>query len=192
MEIRSFTADAAPKVEGRTIQGYGAVFGQQSRVMYDPEKKRFFVEVIERGAITDELIRSCDVKALLEHNKQRLLARSNMGSGSLSLNVDSYGMAYRFDSPNTQDGNDCLEQINRGDLFGSSFAYWTDEKKNVTYKKDGDLLLRTVHKIDRLFDIAIVADPAYFGTDVTTRSLEYLETPNTDYLIQLNNLRKFI
>lgn len=192
MEIRSFTADAAPKIEGRTIQGYGAVFGQQSRVMYDPEKKRFFVEVIEPGAITEELLRSCDVKALLEHNKQRILARSFMGAGSLTLGVDNYGMAYRFDSPNTPDGDCCVEHVTRGDLFGSSFAYWTDEKRNVTYKKDADLLFRTVHRIDKIFDVSIVSDPAYFGTDVTVRCLAEFEATNNDYIIQLNNLRKFI
>ena len=88
MEIRSYTEEASPKIDGRTIQGYGSVFGKQSRILYDVEKKQFFIEVIEKGAITDELIRSCDIKALMEHNKQRLLARSNMGAGSLALSVD--------------------------------------------------------------------------------------------------------
>lgn len=57
------------------------------------------------------------------------MARSNMGAGSLALSVDDYGLAYKFDAPNTQCGNDAIEMINRGDLFGSSFAFWTDEKK---------------------------------------------------------------
>ena len=159
--------------------------------MYDVDKKQFFIEVIEKGAITDELIRTCDIKALMEHNKQRLLARSNMGVGSLLLSVDDYGLAYNFEAPNTQEGNDAIEMINRGDLFGSSFSYWTDEKKNVTYQKKDGIWLRTVHKIDRLFDIAIVSDPAYFGTDVTVRSLESLGA-NDDYINQINNLRKLI
>ena len=192
MEIRSYTAEASPKINGRTIQGYGSVFGKQSRILYDVDKKQFFIEVIEKGAITDELIRTCDIKALMEHNKQRLLARSNMGVGSLLLSVDDYGLAYKFEAPNTQEGNDAIEMINRGDLFGSSFSYWTDEKKNVAYQKVDGIWLRTVHRIDKLFDIAIVSDPAYFGTDVTVRSLAGLEDTNKDYINQINNLRKFI
>lgn len=192
MEIRSFTAEASPRIDGRTIQGYGSVFDVQSRILYDVDKKRFFIEIIERGAITDELIQNCDIKALMEHNKQRLLARSNMGVGSLALSVDDYGMAYKFESPNTQDGNDAIEMIKRGDLFGSSFAFWTDEKKNVSYERKDGVLFRTVHKIDRLFDVAIVSDPAYFGTDVTVRSLAAIEPSNQDYINQINNLRKFI
>lgn len=160
--------------------------------MYDVDKKHFFIEVIERGAITDELIRSCDIKALMEHNKQRLLARSNMGTGSLLLSVDDYGLAYKFDAPNTQCGNDAIEMIIRGDLFGSSFAFWTDEKRNVTYERKDGILFRTVHKIDKLFDVSIVADPAYFDTDVTVRSISDIEQKDIEYINQINNLRKFI
>lgn len=192
MEIRSYTAEASPKIDGRTIQGYGSVFGRQSRILYDVDKKHFFIEVIERGAITDELIRSCDIKALMEHNKQRLLARSNMGIGSLLLSVDDYGLAYKFDAPNTQCGNDAIEMIIRGDLFGSSFAFWTDEKRNVTYERKDGILFRTVHKIDKLFDVSIVADPAYFDTDVTVRSISDIEQKDIEHINQINNLRKFI
>lgn len=192
MEIRSYTEEAAPRIDGRTIQGYGSVFEKQSRVLYDVDKKQFFIEIIAKGSITEELIRACDIKALMEHNKQRLLARSNMGIGSLFLAVDDYGLAYKFESPNTNEGNDAIEMITRGDLFGSSFSYWTDEKKNVTYEKKDGIWLRTVHKIDKLFDIAIVSDPAYFGTDVTVRSFTGFEKPNEDYINQINNLRKFI
>ena len=56
MEIRSYTELGAPKVgDGRIIEGYAVVFGQESRVLYDREKQRAFVEVIEKGAITEEL-----------------------------------------------------------------------------------------------------------------------------------------
>ena len=194
MEIRSFTEEAAPRIDGRIIQGYGAVFEKQSRVLYDIDKKLFFIEVIKRGAITDGLIQACDIKALLEHNKQRLLARSNMGAGSLLLCVDDYGLAYKFDSPDTQEGNDAIVQISRGDLFGSSFAYCTDEKKNVSYEKCNGICIRTVHKIDELFDISIVSDPAYFGTDVTVRSLENAPSliGNRDYQIKIEKLRTLI
>lgn len=197
MEIRSFTELGAPKIgEGRTIEGYAVVFGQESRVMFDKEKQRAFVEIIERGAITEELLRSCDVKAVLEHNKQRLLARS--GSGTLSLELDDYGLKYRFDAPNTPDGDFAVEMIKRGDLFGSSFAYYANDKDKgkVSYSMKGSLVTRTVHKIDRITDISPVADPAFFGTDVTVRSIDdviqELSPDNKEYLIELNNLRKQI
>ena len=195
MEIRSFGENAAPKLlDERMIEGYAIVFERESRVMYDLEKKRFFIEVIKSGAISDELLRSCDIKALLEHNKQRLLARCNNGEGSLSLDIDDYGCMYRFNSPNTQDGEYAIEMVRRGDLFGSSFAYITDEKRNIEYSQRDGLLIRTVNKIDKIFDISIVSDPAYFGTDVTVRSLgTHIHPVSKDnYQIKIEKLRTLI
>lgn len=196
MEIRSYSDIASPKItDGRTIEGFAAVFNQESRLNFDPETKSFFIEIIERGAITDELLRECDVKALLEHDKKRMLARSRPGiGGSLSLMVNDYGLAYKFSAPNTPEGNYAIEMIERGDLFGSSFAYSTNDKKNVTYKKVDGLIYRIVHKIDRIADISIVVDPAYFGTDVTLRSLYDIDRTLLDnpYKEQINNLRKLI
>ena len=199
MEIRSFTELGAPKAgDGRVIEGYAVVFGQESRVMFDKEKQRAFIEVIEKGAIMKDLLRNCDVKALLDHNKQRLLARSNRGEGTLSLELDDYGLKYRFEAPNTPDGDFAVEMIKRGDIFGSSFAYAANEKDKtkVTYSMKDGLLLRTVHKIDRISDISPVVDPAFYGTDVTVRSIEdvieELSYENKDYLVELNNLRKSI
>jgi len=199
MEIRSFTELGAPKiVDERTVEGYAVVFNQKSRVMYDPVKKRFFVEVIEKNAVTEELLRTCDVKAVLEHDKKRLLARRRLGAGSLSLEIDDYGVKYRFLAPQTVDGDFAIEMIKRGDIFGSSFAYYTDDKdkKKVTYSMDGGMLLRTVHAIDYISDVSPVSDPAFFGTDVTIRSIEDIEMQltgqNRDYLKHIQELEKRI
>lgn len=196
MEIRSFGENAAPQLtEGRVIEGYAVVFNRDSRILYNKEKKRFFVERISPGAVTPELIRGCDIKAVTEHDRNRMLARSFNGKGTLTLSVDTYGVKYRFESPNTQEGDYAVEMVRRGDIFGSSFAYITDEKKNVRYSKRTDgILQRDVDKIDRMFDVSLVGDPAYFGTDVNVRSLDsFFEEPvDESYKEEINNLRKFI
>lgn len=53
--------------------------------------------------------------------------------------------------------------IKRGDIFGSSFAYYTDDKdkSKVSYTMKDGMLLRTVHKIDYISDISPVSDPAF-------------------------------
>ena len=192
IEIRSFGGDAAPKlVADRTIEGYAVVFGQESRVLYDSTKKRFFVEVIEPGALNDEILQRCDVKALSEHNRERMLARSFNGVGSLCLSVDARGVKYRFDAPGTPEGTYVVEMVKRGDLFGSSFAYTTNELSNVSYTKRADgVLVRSVKKIDRIYDVSIVSDPAYMGTSVNVRSLDqYFEEPDETYKEEINELR---
>lgn len=197
MEIRSFGEKAAPKhVEERTIEGYAVVFNQESRIMFDKEKKRFFIEKIAPGAISPELLQRSDVKALLEHNSERLLARSYRGAGSLALTIDDYGVKYRFEAPDTVDGDTALALVKRGDFFGSSFAYTADEKEGVRYEKRSDgMLLRTVNAASGFYDISIVSNPAYFGTDVSVRSLDgYFEPEKVDesYKDEITELRSYI
>lgn len=204
MEIRSFTELGMPKVaDGRLIEGYAIVFNQESKVIYDKKLNLAFIEIIERGAVTEELLAQCDIKAVLEHDKTRLLARCRYGSGSLKLSIDEYGVKYSFYAPNTVDGDFAVEMILRGDIYGSSFNYGIDEKdkSKVSYSRKDGLLLRTVHKIDRISDVSLVADPAFYGTDVTVRSLEEAEFENQeepevinsdDYLKHINKLKKLI
>ena len=193
MEIRSFGNSAAPQVSGesRTIEGYAIVFGQESEVLFDKSKKRRFIEIIQPGAATQELLERSDVNALLDHNAQRMLARSYNGKGTLTLIVDAHGVKYRFDAPATPDGDYSVEMVKRGDLFGSSFAYATSEK-NVRYEKRADgMLMRYVNKIDWIGDVSIVSDPAYMGTDVSVRSLDqYFPEENEEYKQQVEELRK--
>ena len=204
MEIRSFSEERAmPRVvEGRTIEGYAVVFERESRLMFDWCKSRFFVEIIKREAVTENDLKGWDIKALAEHDKSRLLARSFNGKGSLVLSIDDYGVKYRFDAPNTAEGDNALEMIKRGDIFGSSFAYTSDEDEDVKYtKKEDGTLIREVSKFKRMFDVSIVTDPAYFGTDVKVRSIieSHLDgklkndpEPENKYQDQVKELRSLI
>lgn len=189
MEIRSYYDERAmPSIvkdsEGkdtRIIEGYGVVFEKESRVLFDPQKKRFFIEIIKRGAVIEESFKAWDVKALAEHDKSRLLARSFNGVGSLGLSVDSYGVKYSYEAPKTVEGDNAVEMIRRKDIFGSSFAYTCDESKDVRYyKREDGMLVREVNKIQQMFDVSIVTDPAYFGTNVNVRSLDSYFEPVDD------------
>jgi HK97 family phage prohead protease len=199
MEIRSFSEERAiPKVveDTRTIEGYAVVFEKESRMMFDWWKGKKFVEVIKRGAVTNDDLKKWDIKALAEHDKSRLLARSFNGKGSLTLTIDDYGVKYRFEAPNTVEGDNAIELIKRGDIFGSSFAYTTDEAANIAYTKRSDgSLLREVSKLDRMYDVSVVTDPAYFGTDVTVRNLDgFLDEQQQDdsYKKDVEDLRSLI
>jgi uncharacterized protein len=178
LEIRSFGGDAAPKIEGRTIDGYAIVFNQWSEIMYDREDKRFFREKINQSAVTDELINRSDIKALVEHTRTRLLARRNKGYGTLTLEIHDHGLFYRFDAPNTADGDYSVEMVSRGDINGSSFAFSAIKGKDDVWVKGADgIWERTINNIRFLSDVTITADPAYSQTEVNVRSLEEMEQP---------------
>ena len=178
LEIRSYGGDAAPKIEGRRIDGYAIVFNQWSEVLYDAVTKRFFREKINPSAVTDDLINRSDIKALVEHMRTRLLARSNKGQGTLSLSIDEHGLRYSFDAPNTADGDYAVEMVSRGDINGSSFGFSAITGKDDAWEKQPDgIWERTVNNFRFLSDVTITADPAYTQTEVSVRSIEEMEKP---------------
>jgi uncharacterized protein len=137
---------------------------------------RRFVEVISPSAISDNLLQQSDIKALVEHNRQRLLARYNKGKGTLELTIDEHGLRYKFDAPNTADGDYAVEMVSRGDISGSSFAFRV-KNEDTTWVKDGKLWVRTINKFTSIHDVTITTDPAYTQTEVNVRSLEEMEQP---------------
>lgn len=176
-EIRSFIGGKCQPVfreavegekESRTIEGYAIVFGVESRILADYWDN--YREIIEPGAITEERLKEMDIKMTMYHNREKILARSVKGEGTLKLSVDNVGVHYEFEAPNTVDGDTALELVKRGDLSGSSFMFWTDEKSGVSYEKRSDgIMLRRVKTIGMIYDMTIAADPAYEQTTVAAR-----------------------
>ena len=164
IEVRSFNIELRDEQESRHIEGYGSVFNQRSVDLGG------FTEVIAPGAF-DGVIERSDVKCYLDHNPEKgILARSRNGKGSLSLELDERGLKYAFDAPHTNLGDEVVEGLKRGDYSQSSFAF-TVESESWTKEEDGTYL-RTINKIGGLYDVSIVANPAYEGTSVALRSLD--------------------
>lgn len=169
IEIRSLRETPNYNEETREVSGYAIVWDVESRIMWDGEE---FVEVISRGAITEDDLAKSDVKALFNHRHDYLLARSVNGQGTLGLTIDEVGLRFSFIAPETTWGNDVLELIKRGDLRGCSFAFVVNPGDvEYTRRKDG-MCLRVINKIADLHDVSVVVDPAYLQTTVSARSWE--------------------
>lgn len=152
--------------ESRMVEGYALLFETSSDGLD-------FEEVISREALEGVIARS-DVFALLNHSKERgILARSINGAGSLTLEVDEKGLLYRFDAPNTALGNELLENLRRGEINQSSFAFDVDSDK-WERKSDGTWK-RTINQIGHLYDVSPVYNAAYSKTSVYMRGKEVEE-----------------
>ena len=168
-EIR--LGDNATSSESRHIEGYAIVFNSLSNDLGG------FREIIERGAITDELIKNSDIVCLMNHDiKKGLLARSYHGRGSLKLDIDEHGLHYSFEAPKTALGDEVLEGIRRGDISKCSFAFVCGEDVWDKDEKTGEYI-RHVKKIKNLYDVSLVYHPAYDETEVKadTRGLDELK-----------------
>lgn len=150
--------------ENRSVTGYAAIYDSRSQDLGG------FYEVIAPGAF-DEAIKNSDVRALVNHDPNKILARSNQGEGTLQLTVDNNGLGYRFEAPDTTAGNDLLVSLKRGDISESSFGF-TVNKDDQEWREENGQTIRTIKKINRLYDVSPVTYPAYLGTTVAQRSID--------------------
>ena len=153
--------------DSRVIEGRAVVFNSISRNigMY---------EMIESGAITQDVINNSDILFTYNHERNKVLARSCKGSGTLNVELREDGVYFNFEAPNTTLGNDVLEEIRRGDLNKCSFAFdlpRDDEHRSLKRQADGSIL-RTIKRIDVLHDLSAVFEPAYDDTYLAARSAE--------------------
>ena len=166
--------------QSRTIEGKPIVFGVRSVNLTPWSSTREVYEVLEPGCITNELLQRSDVILNLNHSSMvpDVLGRCLNGKGTLSLRLAGDHIECSCDLPNTNNANDALELMKRGDITGMSFAFeddWEDTENGVSYERtaethDGkEVWLRHVKRITGLYDVAIVTHPAYQQTSVATR-----------------------
>lgn len=153
----------------RKIEGCAIVFDT-------PSVDIGFTEVIERSAITQELIDNSDIYLNFNHDDNKILGRWNKGHGSLNIELREDGVWFSIDAPKTDLGDEVLEYLKRGDVEKCSFCFWIDfdDEDAETWTYNEGAALRTIHKIAGLHDVSIVWNPAYDATQVSARSLEKL------------------
>jgi uncharacterized protein len=154
-----------PTIAGRTVSGYACLFNVRSQNLSGPDSPLY--EIVKPGAF-DGVLKD-DVKALLNHDPNQLLARSNGGKGTLQLRVDSKGLHYSFTAPKTQAGEDLLESIRRGDIDQSSYSF-TVAADGQNYTTEGKATVRTITRFSKLYDVSPVTYPATLETTVSARS----------------------
>ena len=138
-----------------TITGHAAVFNQLSSDLGG------FREVIAPNAFENVL--NDDVRALVNHDANLLLARTT--SGTLNLKQTDEGLQYSFDVPDTSYGRDLIISMERGDITQSSFAFTIEED---SWESTADGEIRTINKVKKLYDVSPVTYPAYPSADDLT------------------------
>lgn len=110
-ERRAFAV--AVRAAGRKLEGIAVPFNRETRIGY-------MREVVRPGAFTRWLADSPDVRALVDHDATKLLARSK--GGSLRLTEGANNLTFSLDVPPTAIANDVLAMAERDLLSGMSFA----------------------------------------------------------------------
>jgi HK97 family phage prohead protease len=177
-EIRSYKVsniEIRDGTDGRSIAGYPVVFGKPS------ENLGGFVEYVDREAFQD--VSFDNVYLLYGHEFNNVLAR--VDAGTLDIGVDDNGVYFRATLPNTTLANDVLENIRVGNIQGMSFGFTVAQD---TWQTGTEVDVRTILKIDELFEITLTPIPAYQDTRVAIAQRDKLHKRTTESELQLIEL----
>ena len=180
METRHLVSDVELRTildgENEYIEGYALRFEKWSSILGG-----WFKEVISRDALNNTDM--SNVVALFNHDGNMPLARNSIssGAGSLSLEVDNFGLKFRLKPTNTTYSKDLLENVRSGLISQCSFAFklnWDNAECDVwEYKDDEGIYERRINDIKEISDISLVTTPAYPDTEafVSQRSKDKLD-----------------
>lgn len=158
--------------DSRTISGYAVVFDSWSRDLGG------FTEIIRPTAITQELLNESDVIANIHHDDSLMVARYKEGEGTLKLTLDEKGLAFEFEAPQTERGNQLLWDIRNGNLYECSFCFALPDNDTCQrwFRAEDGSLKREITQIGWLHDVSIVTTAAYPATSVDAREAIDIES----------------
>lgn len=151
--------------QGVWIEGYPIVFNQETVI---GGRCR---EMILPEAVDETLLR--DVALMVGHDFGMIPlahSRRNNGNGTMHLTIDEHGVKMRalLDAENNPKAKEAYSAIKRGDISGMSFAFIVDGER--WEELDTDMPLRIITRLSDIFEVSLVAFPAYAGTSVQAAS----------------------
>ncbi|MCC6121076.1 HK97 family phage prohead protease, partial [Lactiplantibacillus plantarum] len=129
-----------------------------------------FTEVVTPQALDG--VDLSNVLMLNNHDYTQVLA--SVKAGTLTLETDDKGLHFIAQLPNTSFANDVYEEVQSGNVDSCSFGFDSDDNTDEWAKDDDGNITRTINQVKSLFDVSVVAVPAYDDTNVQvdTRSYE--------------------
>ncbi|WP_434737603.1 phage major capsid protein [Limosilactobacillus sp.] len=154
------TAQNSPK----KLSGYAIVWNTPSKDLGG------FKEVVSPDALKG--VDLSNVLMLNDHDYTQVLA--SVKAGTLKLTPDDKGLHFEATLPDTTTANDVFANVQAGNLDSCSFSFDVDDGSDEWNKDDQGNITRTINQIKDLFDVSVVAVPAYDSTNVNvdTRSYE--------------------
>lgn len=140
------------------LTGYAAVFYRSGDPGTEYHLWEDCAERIGRTAFDRALRERQDVRAFFNHDESQVLGR--VSAGTLRLSVDSVGLRYSVDLPDSSIGRDVAELVARGDVTGSSLMFF---RRGFEETREGDRLILTITDVD-LVEVGPVTFPAYKAT----------------------------
>lgn len=174
--------------EGRMIvEGYATTFNQ-------PYELYRMNDVIVNEQVDANAFAETDMSdTIMQYDHEgRVFAR--VKNGTLELTPDEHGLKVRANLGGTEIGRQLFEEIKGGYTNKMSFGFTvTGESKKRTKDENGNtVILRTINKVGRLYDVSAVSLPANDATEISSRSIGdgLIAEAQKEFLAEQERLRK--
>lgn len=170
-ECRSFKFEKRASGDGEEnyiVEGYFSTYDDPYELYRDG--KYIAMEKVDRNAFNG--VDTSDTVFQIDH-EGRVYARTRNGSIELDFNAKE-GPSHRTNLGLTSSSRGVYEDIDAGLYDRMSFAFTVAEDEFTEEEREnGDVVvLRTIKKIDKLYDISAVSFPANPNTSISARSKE--------------------
>lgn len=169
-EFRLKEIRAEQEDERMVVEGYAIVFDEPTDIGY--------IEIISRGALDE-----CDMTdvCMKYNHEDTVLVMARTRNGSLQLNVDDHGLKVHAELIDTQSNRDIFKSIKAGLLDKMSFAFVVSECLWEIADDNSQPDIRTITKIEKLFDVSVVDVPAYEQTEIYARNKDAVEKEHEEF-----------
>lgn len=152
--------------ENYGVEGYACTFNE-------PYELINWGNYIVREQIDPHAFDECDMSDVIMQydHAGRVFARNS--NGTLQLETDDHGLKMTADLGGTEIGRQLHEEIKGGYTNKMSFGFKiSEDKREVTtdHVANVTIVLRTITKIRKLYDVSAVSLPANDGTEISARS----------------------
>lgn len=181
-QARSVVSEDPAKADEMIIEGRAVVFNETT-TLFEYHDSWENVDVRFEEEIDPHAFDGCDKRNLffkVNHEDSIVpcarYKEGRTGPGTMSLSLREDGLYFQANLANTQTSRDTYELVRSEVLTEMSFAFTisASETTQTEEKREGRCNLITLHrkvtKIDHLYDVSAVCNPAYANTSLYARS----------------------
>lgn len=173
-DFRAATEEGGKKF----LSGYFIRFNEETQLY------RGQFETVAPEAIPDD-IADQDIRALFDHDTGKVLGRTS--AGTMTLRKDDKGLFGTVEiNDDDPEALSIYAKVKRGDVSQASFGFYIRDQK-VEKRDDG--WHNTLTDVD-LFEVSVVAFPAYETTEIGARSRDNQHAQEEAFIERKNKLVK--
>lgn len=152
--------------ESKIVRGYASTFNEPYTLYEDDD-------VVIQEQVSPDAFTEADMSDVIMQFDHRGKVFARISNNTLVVTPDDHGLAIEADLGGTEIGRQLYEEIKGGYITKMSYGYTVNgaDWERRTLEDGRTLELRTITRINKVYDVSAVSLPANDGTSISVRNL---------------------